>query len=383
MDGIRMSTSSVKSHQGPRTTGAGNERVKSQSTNPPAKAGLPPLGPGLQRVDSNPARLPSNTPQRPEAKPIQGISEGPFRPGKLSRTESDIFSPIHFGRSPVPPPTLAPARATFLGIPFPFGKSESSTTKNESSTLHGSKLKEAYLEKNPYRFKDFEPSVTCHPDLMEIIKERYPNYDEADEYLRDKAMDKALKGHPKYLAEQLYHLNAINNAPTAATATRTMTEVEHKFLAGALHMVSEDVHDREFHIHGESSVIGNEKGELTHFHHEPRGGVKLILKEGDKYNLHTHPPFEEPATSAASVTDHKTAAFLYSHRNGHLSYVTNGKDVLHIQPDSMELVKLKPNPEMVKRYGEFPVGFMVPKPAQPPYPFFHHEAPTPDSFSAI
>jgi hypothetical protein len=143
-------------------------------------------------------------------------------------------------------------------------------------------------------------------------------------------------------------------------------------------VVSKDVQNREFHIHGESAIVGNEKGELTHFHHEPKGSVEIPLRPSDKYNLHTHPPFGGAATSTASWADHIIAAKAYFVDNNEiLTYVTNGKDVLHIQPDSTELVKLNPNPDMVEKHGEFPVGFTVPKPAPRPYPFTNHEAPGP------
>ena len=361
MDGIRKFTSSVKPYQGSRTTGASNERVASQPTHPPAKAGLPPLGPGLQRVDSNPARLPSNTPERPEAKPIQGISEGPFRPGKLSRTEPDIFPPMHFGRSPA---------TKFWGIPLPFSK---------SSTIEGSKLKAAFLEKKSLPFQDIEKIIKdSHPDLMEIVKELSPKYDRLSDNLRRIDMKDALKGHPKYEDIKFEYQNKNARLTTFATATRTMTEVEHKFLAKAMQRIQEDVERKPFHMHGESAITGDKKGKITDFHHEPRGGVDITLKARDKYYLHNHRPFNEPATSIASLPDHIAAAETYFMGNRKaLSYVTNGKDVLHIQPDSTELVKMLPNPEMVKKMGEFPVAFTTPKPAPRPNPFTNHEAPGP------
>jgi hypothetical protein len=56
-------------------------------------------------------------------------------------------------------------------------------------------------------------------------------------------------------------------------------------------------------------------------------------------------------------------------------YVTNGKDVLHIPPTNMGLVRLHPDPKMEETLGKFPVAFTVPKPQEPPYPFANHEAP--------
>ena len=58
-----------------------------------------------------------------------------------------------------------------------------------------------------------------------------------------------------------------------------------------------------------------------------------------------------------------------------MAYVTNGKDVMHIPPDSTKLVKLLPDPKWEKRYGKFPVAFELPAPQKPSYPFSNHEAP--------
>jgi hypothetical protein len=214
--------------------------------------------------------------------------------------------------------------------------------------------------------------------LIDIVKELRPRYARVAEKMRNEDMEEALKCHPKYWAAKLEILNEKARLPTVATATRTMTKVEHKFLDSALRRVNEDVRDHEFHIHGESGIIGNKKGEITHFHHEPKGSVNVPLAPGDKYNLHTHPPFSEPETSAASRPDHISAALIYSLRNREiLSYVTNGKDVLQIQPDSTELVKLLPNKKMEEKLGKFPVAFTIPKPAPRPYPFSNHQAPDP------
>jgi hypothetical protein len=56
-------------------------------------------------------------------------------------------------------------------------------------------------------------------------------------------------------------------------------------------------------------------------------------------------------------------------------YVTNGKDVMHIHPASMELVKLIPLPRVEERMGKFPEAFRLPEPQQPSRPFANHEAP--------
>ena len=70
------------------------------------------------------------------------------------------------------------------------------------------------------------------------------------------------------------------------------------------------------------------------------------------------------------------AAHMYRlHDNKMGAYVTNGKDVLHIQPDSLELVKLIPDPKVERKLGKFPEAFKLPTPQRPPYPFPNHEAP--------
>ncbi|HLP41023.1 MAG TPA: hypothetical protein VK465_05915 [Fibrobacteria bacterium] len=290
-------------------------------------------------------------PDRPEVKAA--------RP-PTTRTEPDKFPPMHFS----PPP----ARSKFLGIPLPFRK---------SGITQGAKLKEEILVKNPYRFKDIEPIVMKdHPDLAEIVREHSPNYDRDPSHMKSKAMNEALKCHPKYLAIRLQHLNATHRQPTVATATRTMTPGEQTFLTDAFQRIHEDVQKKPFHIHGESAVIGNKKGEITDFHHEAKAHVGMPIEKGDKYYLHTHPPLWEPATSSASLSDHKNAAFHYFEDNRKiLSFVTNGKDVLHIQPASMELVKLIPDSKMEETLGKFPIAFKLPDPQQPPYPFSNHEAP--------
>ncbi|HLP42562.1 MAG TPA: hypothetical protein VK465_13720 [Fibrobacteria bacterium] len=352
MDGIRVLTSGFRPNRGSQA---------------------PDFGPGLRRVESIPARLPSNTPEQPEIKPART---------PITRKEPDNFPPMHFGRSP--------ARATFFGIPIPFNISlpfripfpfsislpfSLPIPFFKSSTTVGSELKFDFLEKKPIRFRDTETAVMgTYPDLMDIVREHAPYYDHLPEHQRWEAMNEALGSHPKYLAARLQHLNAMSRIPTVATATRTMSPGEQTFLTNAFQRISEDVRNKPFHIHGESAVVGNSKGEITNFQHEPGHGIDITLDPGDKYNLHTHPPFGEPATSAASQADHKIAADFYIWDKA-LSYVTNGKDVLHIQPDSTELVKLIPDPKMEGKLGKFPVAFTVPKPARPPYPFSNHEAP--------
>jgi hypothetical protein len=136
------------------------------------------------------------------------------------------------------------------------------------------------------------------------------------------------------------------------------------------------VEKKPFHIHGESGAVGDKHGNIVEFRHNPQGSVNLPSEKGDKYVLHNHRPFLEPFSSSASETDHKVAAEAYlDFNNNQHEYLTNGKEVLHIHPASMELVRLHPDPKMERKLGRFPVAFTLPDPRQPPYPFANHEAP--------
>jgi hypothetical protein len=151
---------------------------------------------------------------------------------------------------------------------------------------------------------------------------------------------------------------------------------EQRFLTQAFRRLKDSFQDKPFRIHGETAVVGNSLGAITQFVYSPKGSVSADNLPGNRYDLHTHPPFMEPFTSSASGADHIVAADLYlEHGNKTDTYVTNGKDVLHISPNSTELVKLIPDPEMEKELGEFPVAFTLPKAQEPPYPFANHEAP--------
>jgi hypothetical protein len=151
---------------------------------------------------------------------------------------------------------------------------------------------------------------------------------------------------------------------------------EQKFLSEGMRLIREDVEKRPFHMHGESGAVGDRSGKVTQFKHNPEGSVALSVREGDKYALHNHRPFGEPFTSSASIPDHRGAAETYlAFGNKMKEYLTNGKDVLHIHPASMELVLLHPDPKSEETLGKFPVAFTVPKPQDPPYPFANHEAP--------
>jgi hypothetical protein len=106
---------------------------------------------------------------------------------------------------------------------------------------------------------------------------------------------------------------------------------EQKFLSEAMRLIKEDVTKKPFHIHGESGAIGNKYGEVLEFRHSPNHSISLDSMKGDKYYLHSHPPFKQPFTSSASELDHRAAAGTYLwFNNKAMEFVTNGKDVLHI-----------------------------------------------------
>jgi hypothetical protein len=172
--------------------------------------------------------------------------------------------------------------------------------------------------------------------------------------------------------------NEVSRLPNGPTAARKMAPDEQRFLTDAFRRIQEDIREKPFHIHGETGVVGNKEGGITYFGYNPGGTVSTPTRKGDRYHLHTHPPFMEPLTSSASGTDHKEAAMMYTiFDNKTTAYVTNGRDVLHIQPNSTELVKLIPDPEVERNLGKFPVAFTLPKAQEPPYPFANHEAPSP------
>jgi hypothetical protein len=143
-----------------------------------------------------------------------------------------------------------------------------------------------------------------------------------------------------------------------------------------MHLMREEVERKPFHMHGELGAVGDRNGDIVEFGLNPRESVDLTVAKGDKYVLHSHPPFTDPYASSASEPDHLGAAETYlSYGNKTKEYLTNGKDVFHIPPDSMHLIRLHPDPRMERILGEFPVAFTLPEPQLPARPFANHEAP--------
>jgi hypothetical protein len=242
----------------------------------------------------------------------------------------------------------------------------------------GSLRKDAAANLAPNTYAHYEDRIKNNPEFKEIKDIVYasrPDFDLKPE-AEKKLVLKELINHPKFRAEFAKARNEEGAIPNRATAFRMMDPYEQKFLTLAFREVDADVRKNPFHIHGESSIVGDKEGNLTWMKHYPDSEAKVMIRRGDRYHLHTHPPLMEPLTSSASGADHIAASAMYRFRDNHMSaYVTNGKDVLHIQPDSTELVRLIPDPFINQIFGPFPVAFKLPDPQWPPHPFDNHEAP--------
>ena len=299
--------------------------------------------PALKRTNSLPTHLPSHPRQSTEVKPV---------------------------REPItrPAPDLEP--------PFDF---QTVDIQGDSKKLRCAALKAVGLEfalKNHFMKKWLLPRINSDPHLMECLTSMHPKLKHYTLKNKLKAYSDLASTHPALRAEIAAKRNALYKIPSYATSTRLMKPMEQKFLSAAMRSIREDVAEKPFHRHGESGVTGNRNGEVVKFTHNPHGSVQLTTDGGDKYLLHNHRPFGEPFTSSASEADHKKAARSYRIPNTKTkSYVTNGKDILHIQPDSMELVKLLPDPKVEEALGKFHEAFRLPAPQQPPHPFSNHEAP--------
>lgn len=220
---------------------------------------------------------------------------------------------------------------------------------------------------NHYLSRWMKPKNEGSRYYKSLLESRHPKFEKYNSEQKSKAYLSLIKSNPKIMVEMGKKRNFLYSVPNYATASRPMNPYEQKFLSQAMGRIREDIQTNPFHIHGESGVIGNITGEVSWFGHNPEGSVVLPVKKGDKYCLHSHPPFGEPFTSSASERDRGMATLAYLAFNNKMSqYVTNGKDILHIQPDSMELVKLHPDPNLEKMLGKFPEAFRIPEPRKPP-----------------
>jgi hypothetical protein len=219
-------------------------------------------------------------------------------------------------------------------------------------------------------------TIAGSPEYREALLSVHPRLPKYTMEKKLKAIQALLVSHPKFRAEMGKWRNEMLGIPNHATSRRVMSRDEQTFLTNAMHRIREEVERDPFHMHGESGVLGAGDGGLTWFGHNPEGCINIPRQPGDKYHLHSHPPLAEPFTSSASEQDHKVASMLYRYMNDKKStYVTNGKDVLLIQPDSLELIKLIPDSNLQNELGKFPEAFRLPKPQLPPRPFSSHEAP--------
>ena len=247
----------------------------------------------------------------------------------------------------------------------------------DGNILEGSLKKFQDLERRSIDYYEFlGPLIEHDAEFKDIIRSRHPdfsNYSRAEKAEHSHAM---LIDHPRYLAKMARVRNVVQSIPSGATATRPMRPLEQQFLTRAFRRLKSMFQAHPFRIHGETAISGNRQGRLFPPVYSPHSSVTSTFYEGYKYHLHTHPPFWEPVVSSASTQDHIVAAELYGFKNNKMdSFVTNGKDVLHIPPDSTELIKLIPDSRWEKKLGEFPVAFTVPDPQRPPNPFFNNEAP--------
>ena len=387
MAGMRMLPSFLRPNRGLQASGTGTKPVDPHPVKLPSKQETPPSRPGLQRVNSLPTHLPSNPlPQRPEAKPIQGMmytsgdgknspmvfSEESFRPGKLSRPLPDTEPPVTYMR----PPGNEPLESSFekrprkiFNIPIPFTQQMSKRTwdacaEKWSAMPTGDSI---IFEHPEYMLKNKE--------YMDILKEKHPDFKNYSPEDKDYYGHEVLKKHPKYQAELAKSRNELYSIPSGPTGERMMKPGEQRFLTAALKRIGEEFKHKPLRIHGETAITGTKKGRISEPVYYPTGGATFFPKNDDNYNLHTHPPYQGPLTNSASEADHKTAAEVYLRVNKMGTYFSNGKDVMHISPTSTELTKLIADPKLEKKLGKFPVGYIIPDPQRPPNPFTNHEAP--------
>jgi hypothetical protein len=324
-----------------KPSGSGRKPADSPAAEPPAKHELPPAGPKLNRADSLPARLPSDPVQRTEVETVRH---------PITRAMPDTKPPVHFHQA-----TQGPDEWEII--------------------KEGAEKKMRAMEEDTWKYAAFERKISRDPEAMEILKSRHPDYERYTSAEKVEVIGE-LVDHPRLRAELAQARNEVGSVPNGATGTRTMRPDEQKFLTEAFRRLHASFQDKPFRIHGETAVVGNSRGEITQFNYTPAAHASANTLKGSRYDLHTHPPFMEPFTSSASGVDHIVAAELYlAHENKTDTYVTNGKDVLHIPPHSTELIKLIPDPEVEKELGKFPVAFRVPDPQLPPNPFSNHEAP--------
>jgi hypothetical protein len=243
----------------------------------------------------------------------------------------------------------------------------------------GALAKRIFLEERLQRYPLgpwLQTAIEGNPEHMQFLESTHPSFHHYNPGQKWKAFDALAISHPKLLAGQVMRRNALFGIPNSPTASRSMRPFEQRFLTRAMQAIKEDVESKPFHMYGETGVIGNPHGDLTWAAHSAAGAVVIPNRPGDKYVLHNHPPGEEPYTSSASEQDHIMATLSYALYDNRINeYITNGKDVMYLQPDNLELVKLVPDARVENVIGQFPEAFRLPDPEKPPRPFANHEAP--------
>lgn len=359
--GIRMVPSFFRPNRGSKASDAGTKGIDPQPAKPGSQPVLPPLDPSkLNRIKGRTVMLPSQTPERTEVKPA--------RP-PISRPQPDTKPPVTFMGSTPPESTFVKQPRKFLNVPIPF------TQKISKRTWDACAEKWEAMPTGDSRMLSHPEDILKNKEYMDMLKDEHPNFRNYSlQGIEDNAYD-VLKKHPKFQAELARSRNELYSIPSAPTGSRIMKPGEQRFLTAAFKRMGEEFGKHPMRIHGETAITGNKQGGISEPTYNPRGNVTFIPRQGDNYNVHTHPPFHEPLTSSASEPDHKVAAEAYVRENKMGTYVSNGKDVLHISPTSTELTKLIPDPKLEKKLGKFPTAFELPTPQQPPYPLANHEAP--------
>jgi hypothetical protein len=286
------------------------------------------------------------------SKSLPRLASHPFEPAEVKTVRNSISRPYPDARRP-------------------------KVFRSAGGKLARAEAKGPYLDKIHKKFPLggwLESTIQGDPENVQLLESMHPGIRRYTKEQEWEKYNKLVQSHPKLLAEMAKKRNELHAVPNYASSSRFMKPKEQKFLTQAMQAIQKDVEENPFHMHGESGVSGNRAGKVTWFGHSPERSISMELTPGDAYALHSHPPYQEPFTSCASEEDHKAAA------NSYLlflakEYVTNGKDVLQIQPDSLRLVQLHPDPELEQKLGKFPEAFRLPDPQKPPRPFSNHEAP--------
>jgi hypothetical protein len=292
----------------------------------------------LQRSDSFPARLPSHPLQRTEAR---------HERTSITRPKPDARPPEDFREG--------------------GGKRQGAEVKYEFMKL---------VEENHFLRDWLAPKIEGNPEYMQCLESAHPRIRSYSPEQKEKAYYDFAFSHPALSAKIAKKRNELYAVPNYPTSRRCMKPAEQKFLTEAMRLIREDAENKPFHMHGEWGVVGDRSGAIVEFTHNPMGSVDLSSAQGDKYFLHSHPPFGQPFDSSPSETDHRVAAKLYMEfDNKAKEYLTDGKAVLHFPPANMELIRLHPDPKAENAIGKFPVAFTLPDPRLPARPFANHESP--------